>query len=133
MAGASCISAAPTATPTVMEAYLKRMRAVMEHHFRVPLGSIRITGIKVRSVTATTGDVEVQYALPASVVGNDNWVSYGYRRGRWKETSCQAPIGDESNSSTSSSATAPSCSASGLPTDAGVKQCSTNGDGTIAP
>jgi hypothetical protein len=73
-------------------------RAEMEHYLAVPLASIRITGVQVRDVTATTGDAEVQYALPASVVGNDNWVSYGYQYGQWKETDCHAPIGGESTS-----------------------------------
>jgi len=97
MEGASCLSA-PTVAPAVAEAYLKAQRAEMERYLAVPLASIRIRGVEVRDVTATTGDAEVHYALPASVVGNDNWVSYGYQDGQWKVTDCHAPIGGESSS-----------------------------------
>ncbi len=96
MEGASCLST-PTLAPTVVEGYLRALRAEMEHSLGVPLASIRIKGVQVRDVTATTGDAEVQYALPASVVGNDNWVSYGYQDGQWKVTDCHAPIGGESS------------------------------------
>jgi hypothetical protein len=97
MEGASCLTT-PTIAPAVMEAFLKADRAEMERYVGVPLASIRIKGVQVRDVTATTGDAEVQYDLPSSVVGNDNWVSYGYQDGQWKETNCQAPIGGESSS-----------------------------------
>ena len=53
-------------------------------------------------MTATTGDAEVLYALPAAVVGNDNWVSYGYQHGKWKVTDCHYPIGGESVSASAS-------------------------------
>lgn len=68
----------------------------MEGRIGASLRSVRITGIRVRNVTAATGDAEVQYALPESVVGNDNWVSYGYQAGQWKVTSCRAPFGGSS-------------------------------------
>src|ERR1700694_1002302 len=54
MEGASCLSGTPTFNPTVLEAYLRGMRAEMERHVGVPLGSIRSTGVQVRNVTATT-------------------------------------------------------------------------------
>lgn len=101
--GAACLST-PTVTPTLEEAYLRSQRAAMEHDLGVPLASIRIDGVQVRDVTATSGDAEVHYALPASVVGNDNWVAYGYQGGKWKVTDCHAPIGGES---TTASASAP--------------------------
>jgi hypothetical protein len=102
MEGASCASGTPTANPAVVEVYLRGMRAVMEHHLGAPLGSIRITGVRVRNVTATSGEAEVEYALPASVVGNDNWVTYQYRDRQWKETNCHAPLGGESQAITAS-------------------------------
>jgi hypothetical protein len=101
MEGASCLST-PTVAPAVLEAYLKGERAEMEHYLGVPLASIRIKAVQVQDVTATTGDAEVQYALPASVVGNDNWVAYGYQDGQWKVTNCHAPIGGESKSASAS-------------------------------
>jgi hypothetical protein len=107
--GAPCLST-PTVAPALLEAYLEAMRAEMEHQLGVPLVSIRIDGVEVRNVTATTGEAEVEYALPASVVGNDNWVSYGYQHGRWKVTNCDAPIGGESTSSAASTSSATSTS-----------------------
>jgi hypothetical protein len=101
MEGASCLST-PTVAPTVVEAYLKAERTEMVHDLGVPLASIKIRGVQIRDVTATTGEAEVQYALPASVVGNDNWVSYGYQDGQWKVTNCHAPIGGESSSASAS-------------------------------
>ena len=100
--GASCLSGTPTFSPALLEAYLRGMRAEMEHHLGVPLSSIRITGVQVRNITATTGEAEVEYALPPSVVGNDNWVTYQYHGGQWKETNCHAPIGGESQPSAAS-------------------------------
>jgi hypothetical protein len=102
MQGASCLTTTHV-TPHVLAGYLTALRTEMKHQLGVPLDSIRITGIQVRDVTATTGDAEVQYALPASVVGNDNWVSYGYQDGQWKVTNCNAPIGGESSSASASS------------------------------
>lgn len=101
MEGAPCRSG-PTMSPTVVKAYLKGMRAELQHYLGTPLRSIRITRVRTRDVTATTGDAEVEYALPALVVGNDDWVSYGYQHGKWKVTNCHAPIGGESSSSSSS-------------------------------
>lgn len=102
MEGASCLSGTPTYNSTLLEGYLRGMRAEMEHYVGVPLGSIRITGVRVRNVTAITGEAEVEYALPPSMVGNDNWVTYQYRDGQWKETNCHAPIGGESQSTATS-------------------------------
>jgi hypothetical protein len=105
MEGTQCRSG-PTVSPKIKEEYLKGMRATMQKYIGHRLSSIRITGIRTRNVTPNTGDAEVEYALPARAVGNDNWVSYGYQGGRWKVTSCHAPIGGE-DSSAKSSATAP--------------------------
>lgn len=72
------------------------MRLELQHTLGTPLRVIRITGVRTRNMTATTGDAEVLYALPAAVAGNDNWVSYGYQHGKWKVTDCHYPIGGES-------------------------------------
>jgi hypothetical protein len=102
MQGTQCLTT-PHVTPKVLAGYLQALQAEMEHQLRVPLHSIRITGVQVRDVTATTGDAEVQYALPASVVGNDNWVAFAYQNGQWRVTNCNAPIGGESSSASASS------------------------------
>ncbi len=78
------------------------MRSELQHTLRTPLRRIRITGVRTRNVTASAGDAEVLYALPAAVVGNDNWVSYSYQQGTWKVSSCHYPIGGESVSSSAS-------------------------------
>jgi hypothetical protein len=102
MEGPSCLST-HTFSPTEEKDDLRAQRAEMEHYLGVPLSSIRITGVQVRDVTSTSGDAEVDYALPASVVGNDNWVSYAYQDGQWKVANCQAPIGGQSSSPSASS------------------------------
>jgi hypothetical protein len=96
--GSQCRSG-PHYSPTVLNEYLKGMRSGLQHTLGTPLRLIRITGVRTRNVTATTGDAEVLYALPATVVGNDNWVSYSYQHGKWKVSSCHYPIGGESVSS----------------------------------
>jgi len=107
MEGTSCLSGTPTLNPTLLEAYLGGLRAEMEHHLGVPLGTIRITGVRLRNVTAISGEAEVEYDLPASSVGNDNWVTYQYQGGHWKETNCHAPIGGESQSVAASPSSIP--------------------------
>ena len=74
----------------------------MQEHIGVPLDHIRVLGVQVRQATATSGQAEVEYDLPASVVGNDNWVTYQVQNGHWKETNCHAPIGGESQSASAS-------------------------------
>jgi hypothetical protein len=101
MEGSQCRSG-PRYSPTILNDYLRGMRLGLQHTLGTPLRSIRITGVRTRNVTATTGDAEVLYALRPSVVGNDNWVSYGYQHGKWKVTSCHYPIGGESVSSSAS-------------------------------
>lgn len=98
MEGSQCRSG-PRYSPTILNGYLEGMRLELQHTLHTRLRMIRITGVRTRNVTATTGDAEVLYALPAAVVGNDNWVSYGYQHGKWKVTSCHYPIGGESVSS----------------------------------
>jgi hypothetical protein len=101
MEGSPCRSG-PHYSPTVLNEYLTGMRAGLQHSLGAPLRLIRITGVRTRNVTATTGDTNVLYALPATVVGNDNWVTYGYQHGKWRVTSCHYPIGGESVSSSAS-------------------------------
>jgi len=97
--GAQCLST-PAVDAAMGAGLLAATRTLMmERHLDAPLASIRITGVQLRNVTATTGEAEVQYALPAGVAGSDNWVQYGYQDGQWKVTNCRPPIGGESSSS----------------------------------
>ena len=111
MEGSPCLPR-PAVTTKLAESDLSAERAEMERALGVPLPSIKISGVRVRDVTAASGEAEVRYALPASVVGNDNWVSFGYQDGRWKVTSCHAPIGGESSSPSASASASVSASAS---------------------
>ena len=83
------------------ERYLQALRVVIEQKLGKPLSSIKIANVELRDVSSTTGQAEVEYALPAKVVGNDNWVSYNFEDGQWKVSSCTAPIGGESTTATS--------------------------------
>ena len=79
----------------------------MEKYFGRPPDKIKISRVVVRNVTSTSGEALVEYDLPATVVGNDNWVSYRVHNGRWKVSDCNAPIGG-SKISTSGTVAAPS-------------------------
>jgi hypothetical protein len=100
---AECRSSTNLDSSTVA-AYLKAERAGMARYFGEPLSSIKVTSVEVRNFAPSSGEAEVQYDLPAAKVGNDNWVTYEYQGGRWKVSDCHAPIGGESSSSGSSSA-----------------------------
>jgi hypothetical protein len=93
MEGRQCTSNSPHFSPTLLAGYLKVTRRSMEQSIGIPLDRIRITGVVTRNVASTQGEAEVQYDLPSSKVGNDNWVTYQVEDGRWKESSCTAPIG----------------------------------------
>jgi hypothetical protein len=106
--GPECTSPSePTIAASTVSMYLRGMRVGMQAHFGLPLDKIRIRGVVVRNVTATTGDALVEYDLPAAVVGNDDWVSYAVHAGRWKVADCHAPIGGESTSTKSATSVAP--------------------------
>jgi hypothetical protein len=91
--------------PTVRQ-YLRGERTVMQKYLGRPLDKIKISGVALRNLTSSSGEALVEYDLPASVVGNDNWVSYAIHDGRWKVSDCHAPIGG-SSSSKSGTVTAP--------------------------
>lgn len=83
---------------TFLSGYLDAMRQSLGKQLGMPADRVRITGVQTQDVTATQGEAEVQYDLPISKVGNDNWVTYQIQNGQWKEINCQAPIGGESTS-----------------------------------
>jgi len=81
--------------------YLQAERQVMRHHFGIDLSAIKIRGVLVRNVTASSGEAEVQYDLPESATGNYNWVTYELHAGQWKVADCHAPIGGSASSASS--------------------------------
>jgi hypothetical protein len=105
MEGAEC---APTTSTTLsgstISAYLAGERAVMKQHLGMPLDAITAHGVSVRDFTGATGEALVQYDLPESKTGNDNWVSYAVEDGAWKVADCHAPIGGSSTSASSGAA-----------------------------
>ena len=74
-------------------------RASWERQLGISFDSTRITGVKVRDITPTSAQAEVEYNQSA---GNDNWVSYVFQNGRWAVGGqCAVPIGDFESSSSS--------------------------------
>jgi hypothetical protein len=55
--------------------------------------TVKIRGVRVRNLTAMSGEAEVEYNLPAAVVGNSNWVTFKKHNGQWKVADCHLPIG----------------------------------------
>jgi hypothetical protein len=99
--GPECTNDTGTTLPVqIRVGYLAAERAAMEKHAGRPLDQIHIVGVTVRDVTGTTGDALVEYDLPDSVVGNDNWVSFTIHDGRWKVSNCHAPIGGQGAATT---------------------------------
>jgi len=83
------------------EAELRQLRGNIQRLIGVAPSAIKTRGVRVRNVTARSGEAEVQYDAPPAVVGNDNWVTYELHGGRWKVADCYAPIGGNSSSASS--------------------------------
>jgi hypothetical protein len=71
------------------------LNAALQHDLGVPPASVKVTGVRVRNATPTTGEAEVEYNQPITVTGDDNWVRYALEGGQWKDD-CKAPIGNGS-------------------------------------
>jgi hypothetical protein len=83
--------------PVGGEAEWREFQAALADRLGRPLTEVRITRVTVRSLTATAGDAEVHFNLPAQLAGNDNWVHYRIRDGRWRVADCRFPIGGNSS------------------------------------
>ncbi len=91
--GPECASTKQTdPSPAEEAAALKKLRAPWAQRMGRPLKTIKVQGAQVRNVTATSGEAEVEYDLPAAVVGNYNWVTFKRRGGRWKVSDCRLPF-----------------------------------------
>ena len=77
---------------------LKKRRGPWARHMVRPLKKIVIQGARLRNVTATSGDAEVEYDLPTAVAANDNWVTFKRHNGKWKVADCRLPFGGNSQS-----------------------------------
>ena len=71
----------------------RRLRVALQHRMGVSFASIKIRGVLVRNLSATGGEAEVQYDLPPSVAGDDNWMRYRFDGVRWVPIHCGPPIG----------------------------------------
>ena len=113
MQGPECTrDTSTTYSDQFLAAYLKGMRATIQRHIGVDLGRIKVRGVALRNVSSTRAEADVQYDLPESATGNDNWVEYTLHDGRWKVSNCDAPIGGSSSSSESSATRPPSAASS---------------------
>lgn len=66
----------------------------------VSFQDIRITGVRIRDVTRTTAQAEVEFSIPTREAGNDNWVSYQLIDGEWRVAGqCSLPIGNTETTS----------------------------------
>lgn len=86
-------------------AELQQLRDQIQLRTGLAPDAIKIRGVLTRNVTANRGEAEVQYDLPQSVAGNDNWVTYEVHEGQWKVADCNAPIGGNSSSKSSTATT----------------------------
>ncbi len=65
----------------------------------VDFQSVHVTGVRLREVSQTTAEAEVEYSIPNGEAGNDNWVSYEYINKDWKVAgTCAVPIGSSETS-----------------------------------
>jgi hypothetical protein len=85
-------------------AALQQERSGLEQHVGMSMAAVqaKITGASVRNVTDTTAEATVEYDLPASVTGNDNWVTYELIDGKWKVQDCRPPFGGSGDSASGS-------------------------------
>jgi hypothetical protein len=96
--GPECSSKQTDASPAEEAAALKKLRAPWAQRMGRPLAAIKIQGVQVRNVTATSGEAEVEYDLPSAVVGNYNWVTFKRHNGRWKVADCHLPFSGNAQS-----------------------------------
>jgi hypothetical protein len=97
--GPECSSRKGAATARTHEAAaLRKLRAGWAQRMGRPLKNVRVLGAQARNVTATSGEAEVEYNLPDSVVGNYNWVTFKRHGGSWQVSDCRLPFGGNAQS-----------------------------------
>jgi hypothetical protein len=68
-------------------------RSVWEHQMGVSFTKIRATGVRIRNLSMKDAVAEVQFNTPKA--GNENWVKYVLKKGRWVVGgNCVVPIGN---------------------------------------
>ena len=71
---------------------LRLARSLWATLMGVPLARIRTTGVRVRDLTTTSAQAEVEYNTPKA--GNSNWVTYVHTKGHWLVGGqCAVPLG----------------------------------------
>jgi hypothetical protein len=91
--GPECSSKHDDATPAKEAAELAKLRAPWAQRMGRALKSIKVLGAQVRNVTAASGEAEVEYNVPDSVVGTSNWVTFERHHGSWQVSDCRPPFG----------------------------------------
>ena len=87
---------------TFVYVMLRRFRLLVKQHTGVTASDIKVGSVNIRNFRfGRSGGAEVQYDLPASIAGNDNWNTYGFSGGQWHYEGCALgpPIGGFSESS----------------------------------
>ena len=78
-------------------AALKRFRVGWKRTTGVATAKIKVRGVAVRRYANGHGQAAVDYDVPTRIAGNDNWLAYSYKDGRWQVSDCAlAPIGGNS-------------------------------------
>jgi hypothetical protein len=78
---------------------LPLLRMSWEHQFGFSFDKVQITGVRIRDVTRTSAQAEVEYN--ESAAGNYNWVTYIFDHDRWEVGGqCATPIGNSESSLT---------------------------------
>jgi hypothetical protein len=68
---------------------LRRFRLLVKEHTGETTSEIKVESVKIRNFRfGRSGGAEVQYDLPASVGGNDNWNTYAFSGGKWHYEGC---------------------------------------------
>jgi hypothetical protein len=74
------------------ELYLQHIRTVLRSEMQMDLKAVKIRSVALRNVTASSGEALVEYELPPSAVGIENWVNYRLNDGQWRVVACQLPV-----------------------------------------
>jgi hypothetical protein len=95
-------------TDPLTDSQLGEVRSEIETAADRPLASITTDKILTRKFDGSRGEVSIEFNVPASVQGNDNWLVYQLENGSWRVADCnRLPFGGNSTQSSSSSSSVP--------------------------
>ena len=102
-----CVATGGTIPRSLIAAWnteLQTFRSVFKRETGIDEALVVIRGVAVRDYTGSTGQAEVQYTLPESVAGNDNWNAFAFTDRYWHLDGCdlKAPIGGQASAASGS-------------------------------